>query len=157
MPSRGKSSKPSASFQPVDLEGRRLVRETVALCRKISKWERYPFMEKALGESHDAGLSINKACRTYNLKKKVEHLLNANKSLDDLWYTVEVMMEADVITDDEKAVWDEQNNEVRRQVAIFLNSLQARLGLQSSEAESAGCPGGVTSNKKDAPSHLEDR
>jgi hypothetical protein len=157
MPSRGKSSKPSASFQPVDLQGRRLVKETVALCRKISKWERYPFMEKALSESHDAGLSINRACRTYNLKKKVENLLKANNSLDDLRYTIEVMMEAEVITTDGKAVWDEQDNNVRRQVTLFLNSLQARLGLQSSEAESAGCPGGVTSNKKDAPSHLEDR
>ena len=66
-------------------------------------------------------------------------------------------MEAEVITTDGKAVWDEQDNNVRRQVTLFLNSLQARLGLQSSEAESAGCPGGVTSNKKDAPSHLEDR
>ena len=157
MPSRGKSSKPSASFQPVDLQGRRLVKETVALCRKISKWERYPFMEIALSESHDAGLSINRACRTYNLKKKVENLLKANNSLDDLRYTIEVMMEAEVITTDGKAVWDEQDNNVRRQVTLFLNSLQARLGLQSSEAESAGCPGGVTSNKKDAPSHLEDR
>jgi hypothetical protein len=153
VPTRSTKNQPTA-FQPVDLEAKRLVRDTVELCSAIPKWERYPFTERALTQAHDAGLAINRACRIYDLQSKVLQLRKACGYLDDLRYTIEVIMTADLVATEKKVPWDERYLEVRRQVALLLNSLQDRLRtIPSREAESAAGSCGATSNKKDAPSH----
>lgn len=149
MATRSAKSRPSVAFQPVDLECRRLVGATVQLCRRVPKSERYPYTELVHQYANAAGININRACRVYGPEAKAGYLRKANFHLDDLRYQVEVMLTADLITAEVKASWDEKYDEVRRQVTLFLNSLQSRC----SEAESAAGSCGVTSNKKDAPSH----
>lgn len=150
MPSRSTKVHTSLSFQPVDLECRRLVGATVQLCRRVPKSERYPYTELVHQYVNAAGVNINRACRVYGTEAKIGYLRKANFHIDDLRYQVEVMLTADLITAEAKASWDEKYDEVRRQVTLFLNSLQSRL---CSEAESAAGSCGATSNKKDAPSH----
>lgn len=153
MPARSTNTHPPASFLPVDLAGRRLVGATVKLCREIRRWERYPYTERAFAAALDAGLEINRAVKSYDPRMKVKHLQDAERHLDDLLYLVEVAVTAELVTPEQKAVWDDGNDEVRRQVANLRNSQQSRIKPTSSEAEFGGAADGATSNKKDAPSH----
>lgn len=146
MPARSTNTHPPASFLPVDLAGRRLVGATVKLCREISNWERYPYTERAFGDAFDAGREINRAVRSYNPSEKVEHLRKAEGHLDDLLYLVEVAVTAELVTPEQKAVWDELNDKVRQQVANLRNSQQSRIKKPtSSEAEFGGAAAGATS------------
>lgn len=158
MPARSTNSHAPVTFLPVDLDARRLVKATTDLCEKIAKWKRYAMTERMLSAVLDAGMAVNAAVRTFDVRTKVRLLASASSHLDRLYYLAEVAVTAGYVTAGQKAIWDEQFEQVRRQVTSLLNSQQMRLRPQpSGEAESRGTPSGETSNKKDAPSHAEDR
>lgn len=158
MPARSTNSHPPASFLPVDLSARRLVKATTDLCEKIAKWQRYPMTERILSAVLDMGMAVNASVRTFDLRTKVRLLTDASRHLDQVIYLAEVAVTADFVTPEQKAIWDDVYNQVRRQVTGLLNSQSMRLRPQpSGEAESGGAPVGEASNKKDAPSHAEER
>lgn len=158
MPARSTNSHPPVTFLPVDLDARKLVKETTSLCEKMAKRKRYPMMERMLAAAIDAGMAVNAAVRTFDVRAKVRLLTSASNHLDRLQYLAEVATNANFVTPAQKAIWDPEFENVRRQVTGLLNSRSMRLRPQpSGEAESGGAPSGETSNKKDALSHAEDR
>lgn len=116
----------------VKVEAQRLVVATAILVQKINNGFKFTIGDRVMNDAWDMGKLTFRGLKTPmrnvpELRTKLDRLTRARSLLGDLEFDLEVAIGAGKVTSEEKAIWDIQFREVRRQLDLLVTSLSKRL------------------------------
>ena len=139
----------------VKVEAQRLIVATALLVEKINRGFKFTIGDRTMDDAFAVGKLTFRGMKSpmktaADLRTKLDRLTRARSMLGDLEFDLEVAITACRVSPEEKAIWDIQFREVRRQLDLLVTSLSKRLAEMTGGRESSAPAMGEAEPVRDA-------